>query len=196
MNEAEYISQINYYRNQICCYQGELASVKKQIDEAEEALREARSYSTKFYDSVDDNKDKSNRLIINNGLKSLLGLSNRLKDMLTGAQFYNADQSVQEMILNIKNELANLYAEYNRYEDLIGGAQSSLDQTYNQLNAYRRNQEAIRLAEAERLEQQRLQAAQKNNALETTPSASQKTNVGNASNPLNDIIKSIKGKWR
>ena len=156
MSEAEYISQINYYKNQICCYQGELASVKKQIDEAEEALREARSYSTKFYDYVDDNKDKSNRLIINNGLKSLLGLSNRLKDMLTGTQFCNADQSIQGMILNIKNELANLYAEYNRYEDLIGGAQSNLDQAYSQLNAYHRNQEAIRLAEAERLEQQRL----------------------------------------
>lgn len=193
MSEAEYISQINYYKNQISRYQGELASVKKQIDEAEEALREARSYSTKFYDSVDDNKDKSNRLIINNGLKSLLGLSNRLKDMLTGTQFYNADQSVQEMILNIKNELANLYAEYNRYEDLIGVAQSNMNQTYNQLNAYRRNQEAIRLAEAERLEQQRLQAAQKNNAPETTPGTSQKANVGNT---LNDIIKSIKGKWR
>lgn len=193
MSEAEYISQINYYKNQISRYQGELASVKKQIDEAEEALREARSYSTKFYDSVDDNKDKSNRLIINNGLKSLLGLSNRLKDMLTGTQFYNADQSVQEMILNIKNELANLYAEYNRYEDLIGVAQSNMNQTYSQLNAYRRNQEAIRLAEAERLEQQRLQAAQKNNAPETTSGTSQKANVGNT---LNDIIKSIKGKWR
>lgn len=196
MSEAEYISQINYYKNQISRYQGELASVKKQIDEAEEALREARSYSTKFYDFVDDNKDKSEKLIVDNGLKSLLGLSNHLKDMLTGTQFYNADQCLQEMIHNIKTELANLYAEYNRYEDLIGVAQSNMNQTYSQLNAYRRNQEAIRLAEAERLEQQRLQAAQKNTAPEITPGTSQKTNVGNASNSLNDIIKSIKGKWR
>lgn len=84
MSEAEYISQINYYKNQICCYQGKLASVKKQIDEAEEALREARSYCTKFYNFVDDNKDKSEKLIVDNGLKSLLGLSNHLKDMLIG----------------------------------------------------------------------------------------------------------------
>lgn len=146
MTENDYIYRINSYNNQLSDYQEKLNSIKRQIDEAEEAFRNARAYSDKFYDAVDHKKNKGQTLAVGNGLRAVLGWAKQINEMLTGREFQNADQNVQDMINSIKEELKRLYSDYNYYEDQIASTRNQINNTQTELNTFRRNQ----AAEAER----------------------------------------------
>ena len=119
LTEYDYIYQINTYNNQISDYQNKLRAIQTEIDEAEEALRDARTYSNKFYDAVDHKKSRGQSLVIGNGLRAVLSWSKKINSMLTGREFASADQSIQDIIASIKAEIKRLLSDYDYYEDYI-----------------------------------------------------------------------------
>ena len=142
MTENDYINRINSYNNQLSYYRDKISSIKLQIDEVEEALRNARSYSEKFYDAVNHKKSKGQELSIGNGLRAVSGWANQINALLTGKEFHNADQNVQDMINAIKEELKKLYSDYNCYEEQIISTGNQISNTQSELDTFRRNQAA------------------------------------------------------
>ena len=140
MTEADYTNKIRNYQDQLSGYQSDLISLQNQIDEAEAALDEANKYSDKFYNSVNKKKSKAMELIVGNGLNVLLGLHDQLTEKLTGSEFKDADNSVQEMISNIKNELRRLYSMHEQCQDRIKTTRANIRSTQYELDVFRREQ--------------------------------------------------------
>ena len=75
-------------------------------------------------------------------MKSILGWSKQISEKLTGAPFVNAEQSVQEIIIDIKKELNRLNSEYERYEEMICITRERINYTQDELSVYLRTQAA------------------------------------------------------
>lgn len=191
MTEYDYINQINTYNNQISDYQNKLRAIQAEIDEAEEALRDARTYSNKFYDAVDHKKSRGQSLVIGNGLRAVLSWSKKINNMLTGREFTSADQSIQDIISSIKAEIKRLSSDYDYYEEQIQVKRNQISSTQTELDAYRRNQaeEAARRAreaEAQRAAAAHQQAqAKQQSQPKAQPKAQQKSKPKTTSNKSN-----------
>lgn len=120
MIEEEIVALIKSSNTTLAKYQKKLKEIKQEIEEAEDALKNARKHEEQFYASIERRKGKSSGIFSGiNQMKFLSGFCSQLNELLSGNSFKSTESSIQHMIQTIKNRIAELSDEYDKYVDLI-----------------------------------------------------------------------------
>ena len=127
MTEEEILRLISINNGNLEKYQEKLRQIKQEIDEAENALANARKYEAQFYESIERRKSKGASLLSGkNQMKFLKGFCSQLNELLNGKPYREAESSIQDTISKIKNNILELNDEYDKYKGLIAKTKNSL----------------------------------------------------------------------
>lgn len=134
MVEEEIVALIKSSGSDLENYQKKLKEIKQEIEEAEDALKSARKHEEQFYASTERRRGKSSKIFSGiNQMKFLSGFCSQLNELLSGSSFKNTESSIQHMIQTIKNKIAELSEEYDKYLNLIRKTNSLISSYENDL---------------------------------------------------------------